>query len=268
MEDDMNQFVGRPRRLNRRNGSIEKISQIEYKSRHRVPNTHPLNYSPQQLGNNEMAPMSISEFFDPEDYLPPEPPEDPGNHASFKRRGVRPMDIEDMIGPRCKKINVSKKPNKNRSKEYLEGIQQLPKRKERGEGGGGGVKVFEGSESGTASPSRFEKRAESRQSGQRGEGERKRMRRGLKTKVTVEHVERLPPMVRTSVSTGLGGGSYLVEESYRPGQNKVFRTDSYLDSEGAQGHGSVLDKFVRGEGKFECYLKTAKTTKLNLVLSF
>ena len=108
----------RPRRLNRRNGSIEKISQDAYKSANLMPINIPLHQSPPRVIERDMAPMSLSEFLDPSDYQP-----EPTEPKKYKR--VRPMDIEDMIGPRCKKISRKKSkrgPKANTNSDDSQGI--------------------------------------------------------------------------------------------------------------------------------------------------
>ena len=80
----------RPKRLNRRNGSIQKISVQNYISRKKIPVNAPLNLSPQKVFSHNISPINLDTFeengdlFDPRNSQPPKGP-------------VRPLDIEDVL---------------------------------------------------------------------------------------------------------------------------------------------------------------------------
>lgn len=81
----------RYRRINRRNGSIQKISSDSYASRKGIPSNTPLNVSPQRTFKNDFSPIQLQNF-----------KEELGiranDSAKKRRKPKRPLNIEDILG--------------------------------------------------------------------------------------------------------------------------------------------------------------------------
>lgn len=83
----------RYRRINRRNGSIQKITPDNYASRKGIPSNTPLNVSPQRVFNNDFSPIQLLQFKE-ELGIGTEEVE----IAKVRRKPKRPLNIEDILG--------------------------------------------------------------------------------------------------------------------------------------------------------------------------
>lgn len=106
----------RYRRINRRNGSIQKIAPENYATRKGIPSNTPLNVSPQRVFRNDFSPIQLNQF-----------KEELGITAEelekVKRKPKRPLDIEDILGSKIKtsKKRGREKPNIVNKREKDEG---------------------------------------------------------------------------------------------------------------------------------------------------
>lgn len=81
----------RYRRINRRNGSIQKISSESYASRKGIPSNTPLNVSPQRTFKNDFSPIQLQNFKD-------ELGIKAADSVKKRRKPKRPLNIDDILG--------------------------------------------------------------------------------------------------------------------------------------------------------------------------
>lgn len=86
----------RYRRINRRNGSIQKIKAENYASKKGIPPNVPLSISPQRVINNDFSPLNLQQFKEELGIRKDE------KKINTKDRVKRPLNIEDILGGNTK----------------------------------------------------------------------------------------------------------------------------------------------------------------------